>query len=161
MQFSNENECPILSVLTYLRPAGGPRCVLIVIVHILLLVFPCGVFGWVNGVKVSLECIHVSGPESAELRQPGIDLLKRLGFQAVQAALCVYRGFHETGISKHSQVLRHGRLGHPKLPLDTSNRLLGRRQEAQYCAAVRLRNDLEHRYHVKFILQFVYTCQGI
>ena len=39
--------------------------------------------------------------------------------------------------------------------------VLGRDQEAQYCAAVRLRNDSEHRFHSLGILHRAYTCQGI
>jgi len=73
---------------------------------------------------VAFEGIHVSQPEPAERSQPGIDLLKWLGFQPVEAALCVHRGFHETGVSQHSQVFRHGRLRHMKLTLDLSYRLL-------------------------------------
>jgi hypothetical protein len=38
---------------------------------------------------------------------------------------------------------------------------LGRDQEAQYRAAVRLRNDFEHRFHSLDILHRAYTCQGI
>ena len=38
-QFSDENERPLLSVLSYLRPAGRTRCVLLAIGHLLLLVF--------------------------------------------------------------------------------------------------------------------------
>src|SRR5207244_11588855 len=38
-QFSHENERPLLSVLSYLRPAGWTRCVLLAIGHLLLLVF--------------------------------------------------------------------------------------------------------------------------
>jgi len=54
---------------------------------------------------MAFESIYVSGPEPAELRQPVIHLLKRFRFQAVETALCVHRGFHETGLSQHSQVL--------------------------------------------------------
>src|SRR5437899_864298 len=35
-QFSDENERPLLSVLSYLRAAGGTRCVLLAIGHLLL-----------------------------------------------------------------------------------------------------------------------------
>jgi hypothetical protein len=73
---------------------------------------------------VAFESIDVSGPEAAELSQPGIDLLKGFGFQAVKAALCVHRGFHETGLAQHAQVLGHSRLGHAQLTLDLSHRLL-------------------------------------
>jgi hypothetical protein len=38
---------------------------------------------------------------------------------------------------------------------------LGRDQEAQYRAAVRLRNDFEYGFHVLYIRLIVYTCQGI
>ncbi|HTF24290.1 MAG TPA: type II toxin-antitoxin system ParD family antitoxin [Candidatus Limnocylindria bacterium] len=47
------------------------------------------------------------------------------------------------------------------MTLDLSNRLLRRDQEAQYRAAVRLRNDFEHRFHALRILHRAYTCQGI
>ena len=91
-----------------------------------------------------------------ELSQPGIHLLKRFRFQPVETALCVYRGFHETGIAQHAQVLGHSRLRHTKLTLNLSHRLLGGDQQAQDRAAVRLRNDFEHRFH--FV---IYTPHGI
>ncbi len=108
---------------------------------------------WIHpSVEVAFERIYVSGPEPAERSQPGIHLLKWFGFQPVETALCVHRGFHETGLAQHSQVLRHGRLRHTKLTLDLPDRLLRRDQKAQYRAAVRLRNDFEHRFHSLYIL---------
>jgi hypothetical protein len=77
-----------------------------------------------HAVKVAFEGIHMSGPEPAELRQPGIDFLKWFRPQPVETALCVHAGFHETGLAQHAQVLRHGRLRHTKLTLNLSNRLL-------------------------------------
>jgi len=59
----------------------------------------------IHAVEVAFESIHVSGPEATERRQPGIHLLKWSWFQSVETALCVYRGFNETGLSQHSQVL--------------------------------------------------------
>ena len=112
-------------------------------------------------IKVAFEGIHMSGPEPAELSQPRIHLLKRSRFQPVETALCVHRGFYETSVAQHSQVLRHGRLRHTKLMLDLSHRLLGRGQEAQYRATVWLRNDFEGRSHSLYILYTAYTCQGI
>ncbi len=53
-----------------------------------------------------------------------IDLLQPFRFQPVETPLRVHRGFHETGLAQHSQVLGHGRLRHTKLTLDVSNRLL-------------------------------------
>src|ERR1700722_8828903 len=115
----------------------------------------------VHTIKVAFESIHVSGPESAELRQPGIQLLKGFGFKPVETALCVHRGFNESGVSQHSQVLGHGRLRHTKLTLDVADRLFGREQKDQYRAAVRLRDDFEYGFHSLDILQVAYTCQGI
>ena len=97
-----------------------------------------------DAVEVAFESIHVSGPEPAERSQPGIDLLKWFRFQSVETALCVHRRFHETGLAQYSQVLGHGRLRYTKLTLDFSDRPLRQDQEAQYRAAVRLRNDFEH-----------------
>ena len=75
-------------------------------------------------VEVAFESIYVSGPEPTERSQPDIHLLKWFRFHSVESALCVHRGFHETGIAQHSQVLGHARLRHTKLTLDLSNRLL-------------------------------------
>jgi hypothetical protein len=115
----------------------------------------------VHAVEMAFESIYVSGPEAAELSQPSVDLLKRFRFQPVKTALCVYRRFYETGIAQHAQVLGHGGLRHTKLTFDVSHRLLFRDQEAQYGAAVRLRDDFEHRFHIAYILYMEYTCQGI
>jgi len=70
---------------------------------------------------VALESVHVSGPEPAELSQPGIHLLKWFRLQPVKTALRVNRGFDETGFSQHSQVLGDCRLRHAKLTLDLSD----------------------------------------
>src|ERR1700747_2323575 len=102
---------------------------------------------WVNTVEVAFKGIYVSGPEPAEWRQPHIHLLKWFGFEPVETTLCVHRGFDETGLAQHAQVLGHGRLWHTKLTLDLADRLLRRDQEAQDRAAVRLRNDFEYRFH--------------
>jgi hypothetical protein len=59
----------------------------------------------IHAIKVAFESIYVSGPEPAELSQPGIHLLKWFRLQPVETALRVHRGFHETGLAQHSQVL--------------------------------------------------------
>jgi hypothetical protein len=56
-------------------------------------------------VEVAFESIQVSEPEPAERSQPGIHLLKWFRIQPVETALCVHRGFYETGLSQHSKVL--------------------------------------------------------
>src|SRR5579863_4875795 len=111
--------------------------------------------------EVAFERVQVSGPEPAELGQPGIDLPKWFRFQPVETTLRVHRGFYKAGIAQHAQVLRHGRLRHTKPALDLSDRLLRRDQQAQDRAAVRLRNDVEHRFHSLDIPHRAYTCQGI
>jgi len=73
---------------------------------------------------MAFERIYVSGPKPAERSQPDIEFLKWFRFQPVETALRVHRGFHEAGVAEHSQVLRHRRLRHTKLPLDLSHRLL-------------------------------------
>jgi len=59
----------------------------------------------IHVVEVAFESIYVSGPEPAEGSQPGIHLLKWFRFQPVETALRVHRGFHETGLAQHAQVL--------------------------------------------------------
>ncbi len=78
----------------------------------------------IHAVEVAFESIHVSGPEPAEPGQPGIQLLKWFRFQTVETTLRIHRGFHETGLAQHAQVLGYGRLRHTKLALDLSHRLL-------------------------------------
>ena len=114
-----------------------------------------------HAVEVAFESIHVSGPEATELSQPHVHLLERFGFQPVKTALCVHRGFDETGLSQHPQVLGHSRLRHAKLTFDLSHRSLARGQEAQDRAAVRLRNDFEDGFHVLNVRHEQYACQGI
>src|SRR5207247_6070022 len=125
---------------------------------------PYLLFRWcrlVHAVEVALERIDTLGPEPAELIQPVINLLEWLWLQAIETALCVHRGFDETGVAQHAQVLGHGRLRHPQPALDLSHRLLGQDQETQDRAAVRLRDDCERRFHALSILHRAYTCQGI
>ena len=78
----------------------------------------------IHAIEVAFESIDVSGPETAELSQPRIHLLKWFRPQPVETALRVHRGFYETGLAKDAQVLGHGRLRHTKLTLDLSHRLL-------------------------------------
>ena len=101
----------------------------------------------IHTIKVAFESIDVSRPEAAELGQPRVDLLKWFRPQAVETALCIHGGLDETGVAQHAQVLGHGRLRHAKPPLDFSHRLFRRDQQAQYCAAVRFRDDFEYRFH--------------
>src|SRR6266576_3248187 len=56
----------------------------------------------------------MTGPEPTELIQPVIHLLEWLWLQAIETALCVHRGFDETGVAQHAQVLGDGRLRHPQ-----------------------------------------------
>ena len=78
----------------------------------------------IHPIKVAFESIYMSGPEPAELSQPGIHLLKWFRFQPVEAALCIHGGFDETGVTQHAEMLGHGWLRHAKLALDLSHRLL-------------------------------------
>ena len=51
------------------------------------------------------EGIEVSGPEPAKRSQPGIHFLKWFWLQAVETALGIHGGLHETGLAQHPQVL--------------------------------------------------------
>jgi hypothetical protein len=106
----------------------------------------------IHPIEVAFESIQMSRPEAAKLSQPGIQFLKGLRLEPVQAALCVYCRFHKTRVAENAQMLRHGGLRHMKLALDLAYRLLGQGQQTQYCAAVRLGNDLESGFHSSYIL---------
>ncbi len=110
---------------------------------------------------MSFQCIHMPRPEPPELSQPGIHLLKRFGLQPVEPPLRIHRGFHETSLPQHPQVLGNGRLRHPKAPLDLPNGLFSGNQQAQYRPPVRLCNDFEDGFHSRNIRNKVYTCQGM
>ena len=59
----------------------------------------------IHAVEVAFQSIYVSGPEPAERSQPDIHLPKWFRLQSIETALCVHRGFHETSLAQHSQVL--------------------------------------------------------
>jgi hypothetical protein len=102
---------------------------------------------------MAFESINVNGPEPAELIEPCVYFPERFRFQAVEAALCVDCGFHETSLAQNAQMLGHFRLWHAKLTLDFAYRLWGRDQQAQYGATVWLGNDFEGGFHSLYILQ--------
>ena len=106
----------------------------------------------IHSIQVAFESVDVSGPEAAELGEPGIDLLEWSRFQPVETSLSVHRGFNKTGIAQHAQVLGDGRLRHTKLTLDLAHRLFRRDQKAQDRAAVRFGNDFEYGFHSLYIL---------
>jgi len=77
----------------------------------------------IDAIEMPFESVYVGGPEPPELSQPGIQLPKWFRFQPVETALGVHRGFHETSLAQHAQVLGHGRLRHTQLALDLSHGL--------------------------------------
>src|SRR5262249_12298150 len=78
----------------------------------------------IHPVKVTLESVHMGGPESAELSQPVIQFLKWLGLQSVKTSLRTPGGPHKTGPAQPPRVLGPGRRRHTQPPLDLSHRLL-------------------------------------
>jgi hypothetical protein len=54
---------------------------------------------------VAFKSVYMSGPELTERNQPGVNVLEWFRFQPVETALCGHRGFYETGLPQHSQVL--------------------------------------------------------
>ena len=113
-----------------------------------------------HAVEMTFERVDVRRPQSAKRRQPGVDLLKRLRFQAIQTPLRVDGGFDEAGLAQHPEMLRHRRLRHPKLTLDLPDRLFRGDQQAEDGPAVRLRDDLEDGFHVRYMPRMAYACQG-
>ena len=112
-------------------------------------------------VQVSFEGIHVGSPELTEWGEPGIDLLQRRRFQAVEPALRVNGGLNEASLAQHAQVLGDCGLRHAEAALDLAHRLLGRNKQAEDGSAVRLRDDFEDGFHSMNIRQCVYACKGI
>ena len=101
------------------------------------------------------------GPEAAELCEPLVDLLERLGTQAIESALRVNRGLDEAGVAKNAQVLGDHWLRHAQLTLDLAHRLFRCHQQTQDGAPVGLGNDFKGGSHITYILLLLYTCQGI
>jgi len=56
-------------------------------------------------IEVAFKSIYMIGPKLTERSQPGVHVLKWFRFQPIETALCVHRGFYETGLSQDSQVL--------------------------------------------------------
>jgi hypothetical protein len=110
---------------------------------------------------MAFESIDVDRPEATELGEPGVELLKRSGLQAIEAALRVDSRFDEAGVAKDAEVLGDGRLGHMELPLDLADGLLVESEKAEDRTAVGLGDDLEGVFHGLYMPYHVYTCQGI
>lgn len=102
----------------------------------------------------------MSGPEETEGSEPGVDGLKGLGPEAINAALRVDGGFDETGVPEHAQVPGDGGLRQAQAALNLTDGLPGRGEEAQDSAAIRFGDDLEDGIHFLYIRHGIYTCQG-
>ena len=103
--------------------------------------------GLIHAIEMAFESVDVSRPETAELGEPGIELLKRSGLEPVEAALCVNGRFDEAGVAKHAQMLGNGRLRHAEFALDLTDGLLGRGEQSEDRATVGLGDDLECVFH--------------
>ena len=64
-----------------------------------------------------LERIHVVIPQSTKRLEPSVELLQRLCPDAIDAPLCIDRGFDKAGVAQHAQVLRDGGLRESKTAL--------------------------------------------
>ena len=117
--------------------------------------------GLIHAIEMAFESIDVSRPETAELVEPGIELLKRSGLEPVKAALRVDGGFDETGVAKDAKVLGDGRLRHAEFALDLADGLLVEGEKSEDRATVGLGDDLEGGFHVPNMPLRAYTCQGI
>jgi hypothetical protein len=53
---------------------------------------------------VTFESVDVVGPKASEGLEPRVDLLERLGPDAIDAPLRVHARFDEAGVSKHPEV---------------------------------------------------------
>ncbi len=112
-----------------------------------------------HAIEVAFEGIDVRRPEAAKGFQPCIDLLERLRFQAVEAALRIDRGLDEAGLAQHAQMLGDGGLGDAEAALNLAHGLLGGDEQGENGATVGLRDDFEDRFHTRDIRHMVYTCQ--
>ena len=92
---------------------------------------------------MAFESIDMSGPISTEGFEPRIDFHEWLGLDAIEASLGIDARLHEAGFTKHAQVLGNRGLRQPKLFLDVTHGLLGRRQQTQNGAATWLGDDAE------------------
>ncbi len=103
--------------------------------------------GLIHAIEMAFESVDVPRPETAELGEPGIELLKRSGLEPVEAALRVDGGFDEACFAKDAEVLGDGRLGHVELALDLTDGLLVESEEAEDRATVGLGDDVEGGFH--------------
>ena len=113
-----------------------------------------------HAVEVAFERIHVSGPEPAERSEPGLDFLKWFRPQPVEHGAVRPRWIRRNP-PRAARAGASTRLAVAcELTLDLAHRLFGRDEQAQYRAAVRLGDDVEHRFHSTYILIREYACQG-
>ena len=119
-----------------------------------------------------LERIDVPGPELSERLEPLVDLLERAWQHAIDATLRVHPHLHEAGLAEHAEMLHeaglaehaemlgHRRLRHPQTRLDLPHGPLLRGEQREDGPPVRLRDDRERRFHIKYILLHSYMTQA-
>ena len=102
-------------------------------------------------VEVALERINARRPISAERRHPSVYFLKRLGPDAIDAALRVDRRLYEARISQHAQMLGYRGLREIERRLEIADGALATGKESQDGAATRLGEDSECGFHGTYI----------
>jgi hypothetical protein len=117
---------------------------------------------WIaHAIEVALKGVDVCGPEAAKGLKPGVDFLERFGPEPVQTALRVHGGFNEAGITKYAKVPGNGGLRQAEPAFDLAHGVLGGEKEAEDRPTVRLRQNLEHGFHVLYIPCLAYARQDI
>ena len=110
---------------------------------------------------MAFERTHVRGPEAPEGNEPFVELHERLWSQSINASLRVNARLNKSRLSQHPQVFGRRRLRQAQLALDVTHRALGREQQAEYGASVRLGDNCKGGFHLRHITQQVYYRQAM
>jgi hypothetical protein len=110
---------------------------------------------------VPLEGIEAPGPKLAVRREPGVDLGKRFGAQAVAPALRGHPDGDQARFAQHAEVLGDGRLAEVHLLDEVADRPFALAQQIEDGASPRLREHVESVHHVQNMPRRTYSCQGM
>jgi hypothetical protein len=97
--------------------------------------------------NLGAQRIETLGPEAAEVFEPLIDRVQRLGVDRVNASSPIGPNRREPVLAQHPEVLGHGGLTDPELRADLVDELAGRAfsvgEQLEQPAAHRIAEDIE------------------
>lgn len=96
---------------------------------------------------MAFERVNAFGPEASERDEPGVEFLKRLGLDAVEAPLRVHGRFDESCVAEHAQMLGDCGLRETQRLLEFTDGVFGVDEQSENGAPRGFGEDVEGGLH--------------